>query len=128
MPSLLLFDGVTADKLQTELRGFEELWPTLKQLKADAYGMQEKSQNSDSESEQDMKTLSSTNKSCKASPLCYYKVFLKLILFTDAYRGVALAYKFLLRLPVSQVSRERPFSAFEDIKKPSANYNDTSTS
>lgn len=114
---LLIFDdGVTAEQLRTELRSLGELWSTLKQSVADAYSVQEESEDKDSESEQDRKSLSSTCKSCKACPLCCYKVLLKLNLFTDAYKGIGLAYKLLLTLPVSQVACGRSFSASKRIK------------
>ena len=73
-------------------------------------------EDSDSDSEHDRKTLSITHKSCKACPLCCYKVLLKLNLFTDAYKSIGLAYKLLLMLPVSQVACEQSFSALKRIK------------
>ena len=58
----------------------------------------------------------SSTESCKNCPVCCYKVLLKLDLFTDAYKGIGLAYKLLLTLPVSQVACERSFSALKRIK------------
>ena len=61
-------DGATCGTTMTQnCEGLGEQWSTLKQSVADAHTVQ---QDSDSESEQDRKTLSSTCKSCKASPLC----------------------------------------------------------
>ena len=84
---------------------------TLKKSVADAYTVQE---SSDSESENNCNT--SSKESCKECPLCCYKMLLKLNLLTDAYKSIALAYKLLLTLPVSQVACERSFSVLKRIK------------
>lgn len=107
-------DDATAEELRTEFQNFVELWPTLKQSVVDVYPAENPDENHD---DNDLRSdMPSTCDSCKACPLCCYKVLLKLNIFSDAYRSIGLAYKFLLTLPVSQVACERSFSALKRIK------------
>jgi len=62
-------------------------WVTLKQSNADAYVVQE---DSDNELEDSTNPLSITCNSCKPCPVCCYKALLKLNLFTDAYKSISL--------------------------------------
>lgn len=111
----------TAEQLRTELQSLAGQWSTLKQSVADAYSGcsgQNDSDSGESESDQEIPALpcSSSTASCKACPLCCYKVLHDLSLFTDAYKNIGLTYKLLLTLPVSQVACERSFSYLKLIK------------
>ena len=48
--------------------------------------------------------------------MCCYRILKRYNLFTDAYRVIGLAYKFVLTLSVTQVACERSFSTLKYIK------------
>ena len=53
---------------------------------------------------------------CKNCALCCYIILKKYTLYTDAYSVLFTCYKYLLTLPISQVSCERSFSKLKFIK------------
>ena len=113
---LLRFDeSITARQFRKELQNLGNQWLISKQSIADAYVVQE---GSDNELEHSTSPLSITYDSCKPYPICCYKVLLQLNLFADADKGhfTGLAYKLLLTLPVFQVTCEGSFSALKRIE------------
>lgn len=58
-------------------------------------------------------------KSCKNCILCCYIVLTKYNLYCQTYSNLYLAYKYVLTLPSTQVTRERSFSQLKNIKQDS---------
>ena len=62
------------------------------------------------------KSKSAESKTCQNCVICCYAAILKYNLFQGAYSTLALAYQYLLSLPISQVHCERSFSILKFIK------------
>ena len=126
---LLRFDdSITAGQLRTELQNLGNQRRTLKQSKADAYVVQE---DSDNELEHSTNPLSITCTSCKSLS---YLLLQGAAEVESLYRClqehfIGLAYKLLRTLTVSQVTYEyeRSFFALRN-QKPSTKHNDARTS
>ncbi|KAL4113078.1 hypothetical protein QTP88_016768 [Uroleucon formosanum] len=56
------------------------------------------------------------NLTCKSCSICCYRLLVKYNLFSNAYSLLTLAYKYLLTLPVTQISCERSFSTLKYLK------------
>ena len=116
---LLKFDSrATVENLQSELKSLASQWAKLKQVPLEDYkvkGVSEKQDSSCSDDEDEI--ISNSNCSfCKNCPICCYQILSRYNLLTDAYHVIGLAYKFLLTLPVTQVTCERSFSTLKFIK------------
>lgn len=69
------------------------------------------------EDEENYENLSTPcNLTCKCCSICCYRLLVKYNLFSSAYSLLTLAYKYLLTLPVTQVSCERSFSTLKYLK------------
>ncbi|KAL4088595.1 hypothetical protein QTP88_023684 [Uroleucon formosanum] len=69
------------------------------------------------EDEENYENLSTPcNLTCKSCSICCYRLLVKYNLFSSEYSLLTLAYKYLLTLPVTQVSCERSFSTLKYLK------------
>lgn len=113
---LIKFDSsATVDNLQSELKSLASQWERLKQSPLEEYASTTVEEGTDGNKEE-MKIINKSCASCKNCPLCCYQILLRFNLLTDAYHLLALAYKYLLTLSVTQVACERSFSTLKFIK------------
>lgn len=110
--ALKYFDGsITIERLKNELISFAENWKDLKKVLPEEYVHTNEDIVEDSDDDVD-DTIKNNNevimnskfcKSCMNCSVCCYNVLLKYNLYSDAYSHLALAYKYLLTLPCTQV-------------------------
>lgn len=113
---LIKFDSsATVNNLQAELQSLATQWEMLKRSPLEAYASRTVEEGPD-ENKEEMTIINKSCASCKNCPLCCYQILLRFNLLTDAYHHVALAYKYLLTLSVTQVACERSFSTLKFIK------------
>lgn len=95
---------ITADGLKSELLSFSRNWNNLKKSIPETY---ETYKNVESDDDNLYNNEISTEKShcntCMNCAICCYSVLHKYNLYCNAYSNLALAYKYLLTLPCSQV-------------------------
>lgn len=95
---------ITVDDLKSELLSFSRNWNNLKKSIPETY---ETYKNVESDDDNLYNNEISTEKShcntCMNCAICCYSVLLKYNLYCNAYSNLALAYKYLLTLPCSQV-------------------------
>jgi hypothetical protein len=108
---LKYFDNfITIEKLRNELLSFASNWKYLKKSVPDEYIVNKDIQDTDDDDNDDVdnneeKIASSKMcKSCMNCSVCCYNVLLKYNLYSNAYSNLALAYKYLLTLPCTQVT------------------------
>jgi len=109
------------NELSDELLNFSKSWKYLKNSLEDEYHVHSLSNNMNDEDEnqeeEDLENqLKPCNSTCKNCAICCYRLLVKYNLFSNAYSLLTLAYKYLLTLPVTQVSCERSFSSLKYIK------------
>ena len=112
---LIKFDSrATVENLQSELKSLASQWEKLKQVPLEDYKVKGVSEKHDSSFDEE--EIINNCSFCKNCPICCYQILSRYNLLTDAYHVIGLAYKFLLTLPVTQVTCERSFSTLKFIK------------
>lgn len=106
----------TSQKLQDELENFMENWDTLKLNINEFYNSNFQRESSDEEDNNQEDRVQMQCKSCRNCTLCCYSIIFKYNMYKEAYPMLALAYKYLLTLPISQVACERSFSKLKYLK------------
>lgn len=114
-------NSVTKENLQSELINFANSWDKLKNSAIDEYTIQNVNETTSSDEDDDgvdeeEDFVTAKCKSCKNCAVCCYKVLIKYNLYSEAYKTLTLAYKYLLTLPTTQVACERSFSTLKFIK------------
>ncbi|KAL4103686.1 hypothetical protein QTP88_019030 [Uroleucon formosanum] len=108
------------NRLSEELWNFSNSWKYLKNSLEEEYDKItlnktiSEDQDEDEENYENLSTL--CNLTCKSCLICCYRLLVKYNLFSSAYSLLTLAYKYLLTLPVTQVSCERSFSTLKYLK------------
>ncbi|KAL4122318.1 hypothetical protein QTP88_014672 [Uroleucon formosanum] len=107
------------NRLSEELWNFSNSWKYLKNSLEEEYDkitLNETIGEDQDEDEENYENLSTPcNLTCKSCSICCYRLLVK-YLFSSAYSLLTLAYKYLLTLPVTQVSCERSFSTLKYLK------------
>jgi len=108
------------NRLSEELWNFSNSWKYLKNSLEEEYdkiALNETIGEDQDEDEENYENLSTPcNLTCKSCSICCYRLLVKYNLFSSAYSLLTLAYKYLLTLPVTQVSCERSFSTLKYLK------------
>ncbi|CAI6370621.1 unnamed protein product [Macrosiphum euphorbiae] len=108
---------ITTDGLRSELLSFSRNWSNLKKSIPETYEAYKEVESDDGDLlSNEISTEKSHCKSCMNCAICCYSVLHKYNLYCNAYSNLALAYKYLLTLPCSQVACERSFSFLKCIK------------
>lgn len=120
--------NITIDLLQKELIHFAHSWENLKKSAEEeaVYFKEEDFTDSDSDSDSSDErseikksepgTTEIKCKNCRECVICCFKFLMQYNLYSKAYKHLTVAYKYLLTLPVTQVSCERSFSVLKFIK------------
>ncbi|XP_025203834.1 uncharacterized protein LOC112600743 [Melanaphis sacchari] len=108
---------ITTDGLKSELLSFSRNWSNLKKSIPETYEAYKNVESDDGDLfDNEISTEKSHCKTCMNCAICCYSVLQKYNLYCNAYSNLALAYKYLLTLPCSQVACERSFSFLKCIK------------
>lgn len=104
--------------IHEELISFSNNWEFLKMSIADEYEiMNREIENDEDDLEVDSEKINQVMcKSCRNCTLCCYKLLIKYNLCSNAYQVLTVSFKYLLCLPVTQVTCERSFSTLKYIK------------
>ncbi|KAL4147990.1 hypothetical protein QTP88_002298 [Uroleucon formosanum] len=122
---LVIFDNrFNTIALKNELLNFAKNWDSLKKTLPEFY-IENKNTNitlendgsSDEVEECDTQNVMKTScRFCMNCTVCCLHVLVKYNMYSSAYSNLALAYKYLLTLPSTQVASERTFSTLKFIK------------
>lgn len=113
-----LVQDIDKSKLYEELQSLFDVWPTLHCSIQDKFSKADiaccSSQSEESEDEE-LKTCTETTK-CTQCPKCVFSVIYDYNMYTVSYTELYKAYKFILTIPLTQVSCERTFSTLKFLK------------
>ena len=117
------FDNdLTVEKLGSELVSLANKWGRLKSSISEEYGGSDDENELEEElslkerGELKCNVQTSVCKRCRNCAVCVYFTLLNYNLFSDAYKNIGLAYKYLLTLSTTQVACEMTFSILKFIK------------
>lgn len=122
-----LIPTIDRGKLLEELESFVEQWPSINLSLKDHYQDPKKTQDeedfhiysssaSDDECEQAIMCSDSDKKPCQSCVKCAYKLIYEYNMYCIMYPQLNKAYKYLLTIPLTQVSCERAFSKLKLVK------------
>ncbi|KAL4097464.1 hypothetical protein QTP88_022246 [Uroleucon formosanum] len=104
------------NRLSEELWNFSNSWKYLKNSLEEEYDKITLNETIGEDQENYENLSTPCNLTCKSCSICCYRLLVKYNLFSSAYSLLTLAYKYLLTLPVTQVSCERSFSTLKYLK------------
>lgn len=116
------FDStMTKECLQDELLSLAKNWHGLKKSLVDDYftypdGANIDGDNEDEDEASENEDVLSTCRNCKNCAICVHKLLYRYNLYSECYKFLAIAYKYLLTISITQVSCERSFSKLKLIK------------
>ena len=111
-------DTATSENLRNELKNLALHWDKLKTSKLEDYKIliEDNDEMTLETQEDEMLVSCESRRACKNCAICCFKILNRFNLLTDTYNLIALGYKFLLTLSLSQVACERSFSTLKIIK------------
>lgn len=117
---------VTRETLKEELIHFANAWEKLKNSIVDEYALKHFDNEDNIEEgcaascsdtpEIPVSVPSTSCKSCKNCIVCCYKILIQYSLYSETYKALTSAYRYLLTLPTTQVACERTFSTLKFVK------------
>lgn len=109
--------NVDRGKLQEELQYLFEVWSDLKLTMTEKFSdLKSESSNGESDEDDEEGTTCSSTSECKQCVKCVFNVINEYNLYSVSFPELHKVYKFILTIPLTQVSCERTFSTLKFVK------------